>query len=91
LQRQKKASLYLRLAASKDKEGILKLAREGQKIEHPADIIREPYVLNFLQIPEAHNLNETELEERIISQLQHFLLEMGKGQNINYICQQKMN
>jgi len=77
--RQKKASLYLRLAASKDKEGILKLANEGQKILHPADIIREPYILDFLQIPEAHRLNETEIEERIISQLQHFLLEMGKG------------
>ena len=77
--RQKKSSLYLRLAASKDKEGILKLAREGQKIVHPADIIREPYILDFLQIPEPHNVNETEIEERIISQLQHFLLEMGKG------------
>jgi len=77
--RQKKSSLYLRLAASKDKEGVLKLAKEGQKIIHPADIIREPYILDFLQIPEAHNLSETEIEERIISQLQHFLLEMGKG------------
>ena len=77
--RQKKSSLYLRLAASKDKEGILKLAQEGQKIIHPADIIREPYILDFLQIPEPHQLSETELETRIISQLQHFLLEMGKG------------
>jgi predicted nuclease of restriction endonuclease-like (RecB) superfamily len=77
--RQKKSSLYLRLAASKDKEGILKLANEGQKIVHPVDIIREPYILDFLQVPEAHNLSETEIEERIISQLQNFLLEMGKG------------
>ena len=77
--RQKKSSLSLRLAASKDKEGILKLAQQGQKIENPLDIIREPYILDFLQISEAHNLNETEMEERIISQLQHFLLEMGKG------------
>ena len=79
LKRQKKSSLYLRLAASKDKEGILKLAQEGQKIVHPADIIREPYILDFLQIPEPHQISETELETRIISQLQHFLLEMGKG------------
>jgi predicted nuclease of restriction endonuclease-like (RecB) superfamily len=77
--RQKKASLYLRLAASKNKEGILKLAQKGQEIIHPADIIREPYILDFLQIPEAHSLNETEIEERIVSQLQYFLLEMGKG------------
>ena len=79
LVRQKKASLYLRLAASKDKEGVLKLAKEGQKIVHPADIIREPYILDFLQIPESYQLSETEIENRIISQLQHFLLEMGKG------------
>ena len=77
--RQKKSSLFLRLAASKDREGVLKLAREGQKIACPADIIREPYVLDFLQIPEPHNVSETKIEEHIISQLQHFLLEMGKG------------
>ena len=77
--RQKKSSLYLRLAASKDKEGILKLAQQGQKIVHPADIIREPYILDFLQIPDPHPMSETEMETRIISQLQHFLLEMGKG------------
>jgi predicted nuclease of restriction endonuclease-like (RecB) superfamily len=78
LRRQKKASLYLRLAASKDKEGILKLAQKGQVIENPIDIIREPYILDFLQIPEAHTLNETEIEERIISQLQYFLLRNGQ-------------
>jgi predicted nuclease of restriction endonuclease-like (RecB) superfamily len=77
--RQKKSSLYLRLAASKDKESILKLAQEGQKIESPADIIREPYILDFLQIPEPCIISETEIETRIISQLQHFLLELGKG------------
>ena len=79
LQRQKKASLYLRLAVSKDKKGILKLAKEGQKVLSPTDIIREPYILDFLQIPETHSLSETEIEERIISQLQYFLLELGKG------------
>jgi len=77
--RQKKASLYLRLALSKDKEGILKLAQQGQAIEKPSDIIREPYILDFLQIPEPHGISETEIEEQIISKLQHFLLEMGKG------------
>jgi predicted nuclease of restriction endonuclease-like (RecB) superfamily len=77
--RQKKSSLFLRLAASKDREGVLKLAREGQKIVNPVDIIREPYILDFLQIPEPHNISETKIEEHIISQLQHFLLEMGKG------------
>ena len=79
LQRQKKASLFLRLAASKDKEGILQLAQEGQHIRRPKDLIREPYVLDFLKIPEPYKLSETELESRIIDHLQQFLLELGKG------------
>lgn len=77
--RQKKSSLYLRLASSKDKEGILQLARQGQKVEKPGDIIREPYVLDFLQIPEPYHLSESDLESRIISKLQSFLLELGRG------------
>lgn len=77
--RQKKSSLFLRLAASKDKEGILKLAKHGQIIEKPNDLIREPYVLEFLKIPEPYHLSETELEKRIIEHLQNFLLELGKG------------
>lgn len=79
LKRQKKSSLFLRLAISKDKEGLLRLAKQGQIIESPADLIREPYVLDFLKIPEPYRLSETELEERLINNLQHFLLELGKG------------
>jgi predicted nuclease of restriction endonuclease-like (RecB) superfamily len=79
LRRQKQASLYLRLAASKDKEGILKLAQEGQLVEKPTDLLREPYVLEFLKIPEPYHLSESELEKRLIEHLQHFLLELGKG------------
>jgi predicted nuclease of restriction endonuclease-like (RecB) superfamily len=77
--RQKKSSLYLRLAASKDKEGILKLASKGQVLEKPEDLIREPVVLEFLKIPEPYHLNETDLEKQLIEHLQHFLLELGKG------------
>lgn len=77
--RQKKSSLFLRLAASKDKEGILQLAGQGQIVEKPEDIIREPYTLDFLQIPESYHVSESELESRIISKLQQFLLELGKG------------
>ena len=69
----------MRLAASKDKEGILELAQKGQIIEKPTDILKEPYVLEFLKIPEPYQLTETELEKRIIEHLQHFLLELGKG------------
>ena len=79
LKRQKTSSLFLRLAASKDKEGILALAKQGQLVENPTDILREPYILDFLKIPEPYHLTETELEKRIIEQLQHFLLELGKG------------
>lgn len=77
--RQKKTSLFLRLAASKNKEEILHLAQKGLIPEKPEDIIREPYVLEFLQIPEPHHLKESELEDRIIGSLQQFLLELGKG------------
>jgi len=79
LKRQKKSSLFLRLAASKDKEGILKLSKQGQIISHPADLIRDSYVLEFLKVPEPYHLTETELEKRLIENLQYFLLELGKG------------
>jgi len=79
LRRQKDTSLFLRLAASKDKDGILQLAKQGQIIQQPVDILREPCVLEFLKIPEAYHLSETDLETRLIDHLQHFLLELGKG------------
>jgi predicted nuclease of restriction endonuclease-like (RecB) superfamily len=77
--RQKKTSLFLRLAASKNKEEILQLTQQGQTIVKPSDLIREPYVLDFLQLPEPHQFSETDLESRIILNLQQFLLELGKG------------
>jgi len=79
LKRHINTSLFLRLAASKDKDQILKLAKQGQAVTHPTDIIRDPYVLDFLKIPEPHHYTESELEKRIIEHLQHFLLELGKG------------
>lgn len=79
LKRQKKTALFQRLALSRDKKGILQLAKEGHIVASPQDLIRDPYILEFLQIPEEHRYSESELEERIIEQLQQFLLEMGKG------------
>jgi predicted nuclease of restriction endonuclease-like (RecB) superfamily len=79
LQRQKRSSLFLRLAAGKDKEAILALAREGQVVSQPADILRDPFVFEFLKIHEPHALSETDLETRLCDQLQPFLLELGKG------------
>jgi len=79
LKRQKKASLFLRLAASKNKEEVLKLSQKGQLIERPTDLLRDPYILDFLKIPEPNHLSENNLEAHIIENLQQFLLELGKG------------
>lgn len=79
LQRQKQTSLFLRLAAGKDRDAILQLAQQGQVIEQPADLLRDPFVFEFLKIPELHTLSETDLETRLCDHLQPFLLELGKG------------
>lgn len=79
LKRQQKTSLFLRLAAGKDKDSILRLASEGQIIEQPADLVRDPYVFEFLKIPEPHLITENDLETRLCDHLQPFLLELGKG------------
>lgn len=79
LQRQIKSSLFLRLAASKDKDGILALAKEGIKIQTPEDIIKDTYTLEFLNISDEYEYAESELENKIIANLQKFLLELGKG------------
>lgn len=55
------------------------MAQQGQLLEKPADILREPYVLEFLKIPEPYHLSETDLEAKLIEHLQTFLLELGKG------------
>lgn len=79
LKRQKASSLFLRLAASKDKAGILQLARQGQVVAQPEDVLREPYVFEFLKIPETGLVSETQLETALSQHLQQFLLELGKG------------
>jgi predicted nuclease of restriction endonuclease-like (RecB) superfamily len=79
LQRQKKTSLFLRLATGKDKDAILQLASQGQIIAVPSDLLRDPYVFEFLKIPEPHHVTETDLETRLCDHLQPFLLELGKG------------
>jgi len=79
LKRQMRSSLFERLALSKDKEGVLKLAREGNIVETVDDLIKDSFVLEFLGIPEQHQYQENELEEKIITNLQQFIMEMGKG------------
>lgn len=79
LKRQFNSSLYERLALSRDKEEVSKLAKEGQMIESPQDIVKDPYVLEFLGLPELVAYSESDLETHIIDNLQKFLLELGKG------------
>jgi predicted nuclease of restriction endonuclease-like (RecB) superfamily len=79
LTRQMNTSLYERLTLSKDKKGVLKLAEKGQVIENASDLIKDPYILEFLNLPESKSYSETELEEELIDKLEHFLLELGKG------------
>lgn len=79
LKRQMKSMLFHRLALSKDKKGILNLAKEGQEIQKADDILKDPYVLEFLNISVNNQFLESELEERLISNLQSFLMELGKG------------
>lgn len=79
LKRQRNSGLFLRLAASKDREGVLKLASEGQIALQAEDLLREPYVFEFLKIPEGALLSERDLESRLCNHLQQFLLELGKG------------
>lgn len=79
LQRQIKSSLFLRLAASKDRDGILALSQKGIQIQTPEDIIKDTYTLEFLNIPSDYKYAESELENKIIENLQKFLLELGKG------------
>ena len=79
LQRQVNSSLYERLALSKDKDEVMRLATEGQVVEKPADIIKNPITLEFLGLQPEAAYSENKLEGKIISKMQQFLLELGKG------------
>ncbi|MEQ8189574.1 MAG: PDDEXK nuclease domain-containing protein [Candidatus Eremiobacterota bacterium] len=79
LQRQFDSALYQRLAISLDKEKVKQLALHGQLINKPEDAIKDPYILEFLDLQPHSSYSETELEQAIIDKLQHFLKELGKG------------
>ena len=79
MKRQFDSALFERLALSKDKDEVKRLAQSGQIIEAPFDAVKDPYVLEFLGLPEQAAYSETELESRIIDNLQTFLLELGTG------------
>jgi len=79
LRRQFDTALFERLVLSQDKKGIKKLSEKGQVIEKPKDTVKDPYILEFLGLQEKSKYSETELEQKIIDKLEHFLLELGKG------------
>lgn len=79
LRRQMDSALYLRLAASKDKTGILELANKGVVIQKPQDVVKDTYTLEFLGLPKKDRYSEKDLENKILDNLQVFLLELGKG------------
>lgn len=79
LKRQFQSGLYERLALSRDQEGIRQLAKQGQIVSAPQDLLKEPLVLEFLGLAEQARFSESDLEAAIISQIEQFLLELGKG------------
>lgn len=79
LERQIDSSLFERLALSRDKKGVLQLSEKGHIAYNPAELIKDPYVLDFLKITQSNRVTEKHLEQKIIDNLQMFLLELGKG------------
>ncbi len=79
LRRQMDSALFLRVAASKDKEAILQLAQKGAVVQQPEDVVKETYTLEFLGLPDQNQYSEHDLEQKLIDNLQIFLLELGKG------------
>ncbi len=79
LRRQKKTALYHRIAIGKDKEKILELSKKGQIVNSEDDFVKNPHVFEFMNFPENYEYNENDIEKAIINNLQHFLLELGKG------------
>jgi predicted nuclease of restriction endonuclease-like (RecB) superfamily len=79
LERQISSLLYERLVLSRDKKGVMRLALKGHQVHEPADVFKDPVVMEFLGLPESPGLVETDLEQALIDNLQTFLLELGKG------------
>lgn len=87
LKRQYDSALYTRLALSRDTEEVKKLSNEGLVLESPKDAIKDPYILEFIGLPENHSYSESEIEQKLIDKLEHFLLELGSG--FTFVARQK--
>lgn len=86
-QRQFDSALYTRLVLSRDKDKVLELSEKGLILEKPKDAIKDPYILEFLGLPEHTNYSESELEQELINKLENFLLELGNG--FTFVARQK--
>jgi predicted nuclease of restriction endonuclease-like (RecB) superfamily len=87
LKRQINSMLFERLALSKDIRAVMKMAKKGQIVEKPEDAIKDPYILEFLNLKEETSYTESQLEQALIDKLQYFLLELGKG--FSFVARQK--
>ncbi len=87
LDRQFDSALYTRLALSRDKEKIIELSEKGLVIEKPIDMMKDPYILEFIGLKDNASYSESELEQEIIDKLEEFLLELGKG--FTFVARQK--
>jgi predicted nuclease of restriction endonuclease-like (RecB) superfamily len=87
LQRQYDSALYTRLVLSRDKNKVKELSEKGLILEKPKDAIKDPYILEFIGLPEHSNYSESQLEQEIIDKLEHFLLELGNG--FTFVARQK--
>lgn len=87
LQRQYDSALYIRLVLSRNKDKIKELSEKGLVLEKPKDAIKDPYILEFIGLPEHSEYSESQLEQEIIDKLEHFLLELGNG--FTFVARQK--
>jgi predicted nuclease of restriction endonuclease-like (RecB) superfamily len=79
LNRQYDTALFTRLSLRRDGSEVIKLSKEGQILEKPQDIIKDPYILEFIGLPDHASYSESELEQKLIEKLEHFILELGTG------------
>ena len=87
LQRQCDSALYQRLVLSRDKEKVKELSEKGQIVKKPSDALKDPYILEFIGLPDKISYSESDLEQELIDKLEHFLLELGKG--FTFVARQK--
>ncbi|MCF6319762.1 MAG: PDDEXK nuclease domain-containing protein [Proteobacteria bacterium] len=87
LKRQYNSALYTRLTLSRDKEQVKQLSTQGLVVANPQDVIKDPYILEFIGLPENSSYSENDLEQKLIDKLEHFLLELGTG--FTFVARQK--